>query len=172
MKNMIILNVLWFFLPAYAANSTASLFKIKFLNKPISKKIFGSHKTYSGFIVGTLFALVTGVVQRFLFNFDFFQKISFFNYLENYLLIGFLLGFGALFGDLIKSFFKRRIKIPPGKKWIPFDQIDYTLGALFFSLFIWQPSLIFVLSAVFLNLFLHIFSNHIGFWLGIRRAKW
>lgn len=169
---MIILKIIWFFLPAYAANIAASIFKLKFLDFPIEKKFFGSHKTYSGFFSGIIFALFIVFFQRILFNFEFFQKISYLNYFKNFLLIGFLLGFGALFGDLIKSFFKRRIGIAPGQKWIPFDQIDYTLGALFFISFLFKPPLGFIIESIILNFFLHIFINHFGFWLGIRKNKW
>jgi CDP-2,3-bis-(O-geranylgeranyl)-sn-glycerol synthase len=37
---------------------------------------------------------------------------------------------GALLGDLLKSFFKRLAHRPPGTAWVPFDQIDYILGAV------------------------------------------
>lgn len=170
---MILLQIVWFFLPAYAANMAASIFKIKFLSKPISEKLFGSHKTYSGFFTGTFLAILVIVLQRILFKIDFFENISLVDYSgDNYLLIGFLLGFGALFGDTLKSFFKRRIGILAGDRWIPFDQIDYTCGALLLSLFFWQPSLVFVISSIFLNLLFHIFFNHFGFWLGIRKSAW
>ncbi|MFN3301915.1 MAG: CDP-archaeol synthase [Patescibacteria group bacterium] len=169
---MIFFKVIWFFLPAYAANIAASIFKFKFLDFPISKKIFGSHKTYAGFFSGTIFAIFIVLIQKIFFNLSFFQKISYLNYSKNFLLIGFLLGFGALFGDLIKSFFKRRLKIQPGQRWIPFDQIDYTLGALLFISFIWLPSLEFIFISIILNFFLHIFINHLGFWLALRKSKW
>ena len=45
------------------------------------------------------------------------------------------MGFGALTGDAIKSFFKRRVNIPPGVSWFPFDQIDYIIGGIALSLF-------------------------------------
>ena len=41
--------------------------------------------------------------------------------------------FGALLGDIIESFFKRRIGKKRGEDWIPFDQIDFILGVFFFS---------------------------------------
>jgi len=41
--------------------------------------------------------------------------------------------FGALIGDIVESFFKRRIGKVRGQDWIPFDQLDFILGALFFS---------------------------------------
>lgn len=169
---MIILQIIWFFLPAYVANMAASVFSVKFLAKPISEKLFGSHKTYSGFFVGIILAMLISVLQSVLYSFDFFQRISLISYAQDYLLIGFLLGFGALLGDTIKSFFKRRMGIAPGEKWIPFDQIDYTLGAFLLSFFIWQPSLIFVLVAIIFNFLMHILFNHLGFWLGVRKSAW
>jgi CDP-2,3-bis-(O-geranylgeranyl)-sn-glycerol synthase len=169
---MIILQIIWFFLPAYAANMAASIFKIKFLDRPISEKLFGSHKTYSGFVIGTILAILVSILQKILFQFYFFQKISILDYSENFLLIGLLLGFGALFGDTIKSFFKRRIGIEPGKKWIPFDQIDYTCGAILLSFFLWQPSFGFILVSIIFNLLMHILFNYLGFWLGIRKSAW
>lgn len=169
---MIILKIIWFFLPAYTANIAASLFKIKLLAKPVSEKLFGSHKTWSGFLVGTSLAILVSILQKILFNLDFFQQISLLDYSQNFLLIGFLLGFGALFGDTIKSFFKRQVGIAPGEKWVPFDQIDYTLGALLLSLFLWQPPLNFILISIIFNGIGHIFINHLGFWLGIRQDVW
>jgi CDP-2,3-bis-(O-geranylgeranyl)-sn-glycerol synthase len=41
---------------------------------------------------------------------------------------------GALLGDVIESFFKRRIGKDRGQDWIPFDQLDFLIGALTFSL--------------------------------------
>jgi CDP-2,3-bis-(O-geranylgeranyl)-sn-glycerol synthase len=169
---MIILKIIWFFLPAYVANMSASIFKIKILDKPISEELFGSHKTWSGFAVGTFLAILISCLQRLFASLDFLKQISLLNYSDDYLLIGLLLGFGALFGDLIKSFFKRRIGVAPGEKWIPFDQIDYTLGALILSLFIFQPSWFFVLAAIVFNFLMHILFNHLGFWLGIRKKAW
>jgi len=37
---------------------------------------------------------------------------------------------GALIGDLIKSFAKRRLGIQAGSTWVPFDQVDYIAGAI------------------------------------------
>jgi CDP-2,3-bis-(O-geranylgeranyl)-sn-glycerol synthase len=48
----------------------------------------------------------------------------------------FSLCFGALLGDIVESFFKRRIGRDRGQDWIPFDQLDFIVGALVFSLLI------------------------------------
>jgi CDP-2,3-bis-(O-geranylgeranyl)-sn-glycerol synthase len=41
---------------------------------------------------------------------------------------------GALFGDIVESFFKRRIGKERGESWYPFDQLDFVLGALILAL--------------------------------------
>jgi CDP-2,3-bis-(O-geranylgeranyl)-sn-glycerol synthase len=41
-------------------------------------------------------------------------------------------GLGAMADDSAKSFFKRRLGIPPGSPRIPFDQLDFVLRALIF----------------------------------------
>jgi CDP-diglyceride synthetase len=44
-------------------------------------------------------------------------------------------------GDAVKSFFKRRLGITPGKSWFPFDQLDFVLGAILFVSIIKFPGL-------------------------------
>jgi CDP-2,3-bis-(O-geranylgeranyl)-sn-glycerol synthase len=43
------------------------------------------------------------------------------------------MSFGAIFGDLIESFIKRRLKIPSGAPFTPRDQTDYIVGMIVFS---------------------------------------
>lgn len=139
-----ILFALWFFAPAGIANS-APVFAnkvplLKNLGMPVDfgktfrgRRIFGDHKTLRGFLVGVLTGMVVGLVQFILFkNFswiaDFTGEIAY-DHLAT-ILFGGLLGFGALAGDSIKSFFKRQFGVKSGQSWFPFDQIDYILGGL------------------------------------------
>ncbi|PIN80305.1 hypothetical protein COV11_04295 [Candidatus Woesearchaeota archaeon CG10_big_fil_rev_8_21_14_0_10_30_7] len=162
-----IIKLLYFILPIYFANmAPIFLSKLNFFNKPISKKLLGSHKTWKGFISGCLAGMLVALVQL-----QFYTGLEIYDYSQP-ALFGFLLGFGALFGDSFKSFFKRKIRIKPGKPWIPFDQIDYSIGALVFVsplIFLgWWNSLIIIV----LSFLLHIFANHLGYWLGIRKIPW
>ena len=123
----LILSSLYYFLPAYLANMAPVIFKkvnplktpVDFNKKFKGQPIFGNHKTWGGFIIATLIGLKTFYLQTLLYQFPFFQKYSLINYSEYSLLLGLLLGFGAIFGDLIKSFFKRRYRHKPGESWIP-----------------------------------------------------
>ncbi len=177
-----ILTCLYIMLPCAIANMMPVFVRrINFLNLSVdfdrkwvdNKPIFGNHKTYRGFFFGILAAIIVTYLQSLLYKYSFFQEISFFNYNEtSFLLIGFLLGFGVLFGDLIKSFFKRRMNIKSGDSFFPWDQLDLVIGALIFISIIrippWQMALFYLIAG---PLF-HILFNHIGYWLGIREAKW
>jgi len=153
---------------------------LKFLALPIDngktingKPIFGANKTWRGLIVGTTIAIVTAWLQYFLYSIQFFQKISLVNYPTiNLWLLGFLFGFGALFGDLVKSFFKRRFSVSAGEPWIPFDQIDFVIGALVLVAFIYRPPLAVVVAVVLISPILHILTNNIGYYLKIKSTRW
>jgi len=143
-----ILFALWFFAPAGAANgSPVFANKVPILSKlgmPVDagrtfrgKRIFGDHKTVRGFVVGTLAGLIIAGLQMLLYsNFSWFEGISGSVDYSNpiVLVMGALMGFGALAGDSIKSFFKRQFSVPSGQSWFPFDQIDYIIGGILFSL--------------------------------------
>lgn len=176
---MIILKIFWLFLPAALANSSGTLFgKVKFLNTPVdfgkrinNQPIFGKNKTYRGFFFGTLVAVLVAYIQKTIYPYAW--KISLINYSEkNFIIIGFLLGFGALFGDLAESFLKRRLKKEPGKPFIPFDQLDWIVSAnLFIALYVNLSWNIVVLSLIIFGI-LHPLSNIIAYYLGIKDAKY
>ena len=166
-------------MPAYFANMAPVIVKkIPFLNFPIdlnkkinNKPLLGKNKTFRGLIFGILFGIITAFIQHIFYQNGIFIGLGFVDY-SNWLPIGFLLGFGAIFGDLVKSFFKRRLNYEPGKPFIPFDQTDFVFGAIIFvyplvSLTFDKVIIIFILSFVS-----HIIVNHIAFYTGARDEKW
>jgi CDP-2,3-bis-(O-geranylgeranyl)-sn-glycerol synthase len=154
--------------------------RINFLNTPIDfnkmfngKSIFGSHKTYRGFFFGILGAILIAYIQKLLYQYPTFQQISFFNFNEtSFLLIGFLMGFGVLFGDLVESFFKRRVGIKPGAVWFPWDQTDAVIGGLLFVSIIKVPTWQMVVFLLIAGPIIHVSTNHLGYWLKIKETKW
>lgn len=174
-----VLRCFYFMLPAYFANMAPVMVKrIKLFDFPVDfnkklngKPILGSHKTFRGSIFGIIFAIIIAYAQFLLYKIEFFRSVSFFTY-EKWLLLGFLMGFGALFGDAIKSFFKRRLDIKPGHKFIPFDQIDFIVGALVFAMLLVDVTLKIFLTSLFLSIILLIIVNHTAFYMKIRREKW
>ncbi len=137
--------ILWFllfFLPAYVANMAPVFVRhTKFLAYPLDgglklggERLLGANKTVRGLLFGTFMGGITGAVLQ-LFALPITWKI------------GLLVGFAALLGDAVKSFFKRRIGIRPGGTWIPFDQLDFLIFAygaawLVGERFTWQVTLI------------------------------
>lgn len=170
-------GVFWFFLPAGIANMVPVLFKwLPFASTPIdfNKKmgglpVFGPHKTYRGFLVGIIFAIATVYLQKAITPGRSYWLVDYTNI--SAVSLGFLLGFGALAGDLIKSFFKRRIKIPSGYTWVPFDQIDWVVGALLLSSLIVDFKTSQVILALLIFGILHPIFNLIGYGLKIKPTK-
>ena len=177
-----IIQALYFMLPAYFANM-APLFVRKTFNClaiPVDggkvwrgKPILGSHKTLRGFIFGVLAAIGLMYLQQWLYQFPSIKNVSLLNYPEiNPILYGFLFGFGALFGDSVKSFFKRRINIKPGVPWFPWDQLDLVFGSLIFISFVFKPPLYVIAIVLILHPILHVLVKHIAFYLHIEKTKW
>ena len=173
-----ILQSFYLLLPAAFGNMAPVLFKwIPFLNIPVDlnntfrgKPIFGKNKTYRGFLFGTLTAIFIVYLQQIFYTQT--QALTVVDYSQiNILLLGFLMGFGALLGDLIESFFKRQVGIGSGKPWFPFDQIDWVLGSLLISsLYISHSREIIIVSIILFGL-LHPLVNLVGYYLGIKSNK-
>lgn len=179
---MFVLKCLWLILPGVFANAFPLFTKnLKFLAYPIDfgrtffgKPIFGPNKTFRGFFFGILAAIVIVYLQTFLYKISFvFRQISFIPYDQyNFALLGFLVGFGALFGDLVKSFIKRRLGIKPGARFFPWDQLDAFIGALIFISIVWIPPWQAIVFLTFFVPFLHISTNFLWYWLGLKKTKW
>ncbi len=176
------LKSLYLMLPGLFANM-APVFarKYKFLDIPVDlghkwkgKRIFGQNKTYRGFLFGILYAIIIVYVQNILFmDFASFRHISLIDYSSvNVILLGFLFGFGTLFGDLIESFFKRRRGIRSGQPWIPWDQLDMVIGALIFLSIVYVPPISVVVFLIIAVPILHVATKRTGYYLGINKEKW
>lgn len=129
----VILETIWLLLPAGAAN-IAPVIAAKFnwppaLNKPIHERLLGSNKTWRGLVFGVLLGSVTGIL------------------LGQGIVYGAAVGLGALAGDAVKSFFKRRLGIAPGQPWPVFDQIDFVIGALIITLFFFPLTFMHIIGA-------------------------
>ena len=174
-----VLKCFYLMLPAYFANMAPVIVKkINLFKFPVDfgkqindKPIFGKNKTFRGLIFGIIFAILIAYVQFLLQQNEFFNNISFIKY-NNWLLFGFLMGLGALTGDLVKSFFKRRLGIKPGEKFVPFDQMDFVVGALILIMPIFVVTLKIFIVSLILSFALHIIVNHLAFYLEVRNEKW
>jgi len=152
-------------LPIMIANMTPVLLKIKYWNTPINEKIFGKNKTWRGF----LGAIIAGTLSYFiLVKFGLVNSI---NDLSFIILIGFLFSFGAIGGDLIESFLKRKMNIAAGESWTPWDQIDYVLGAIILTYFIYQYTFSQIIFMLVLGGVISAIFHRFGYMLKMNSAK-
>ncbi len=170
---------IYFFAPAYFANMAPVIFqKVPFLKYPIDfgkeiqgKRILGDNKTFRGIILGTLLAVLVAFIQHMIYENGVGQQFALVDY-SQWIFIGFMLGFGALVGDLLKSMIKRRLSIQPGSRFFPFDQVDFVMGGLLFVSIVVPLSWSIIVTLLFVSVVLHIITNHIAYYTGIRNEKW
>lgn len=167
----------YYFIPAYAANALPPLLvKIPLLEKwktPVDfgkkwhdKPLLGKNKTWRGVIGGTLIGGLIFLLQQH------FLPLSSIPYDSMQWYAGFLLAFGAIFlGDCGKSLLKRRFAKRPGASWIPFDQIDFTIGAFLLTYWIFWPGWFLALILMVLNGFCSMLFHLIGYAIGVTKDK-
>jgi CDP-2,3-bis-(O-geranylgeranyl)-sn-glycerol synthase len=165
-------------LPAYVPNPVAALCgggtPIDFgKNFSDGNRVFGDGKTWRGLVIGILAGIITGGILIWAAG-----QFPAFDLPRHTLLSVTLLAAGALLGDVIKSFFKRRFNRERGAKWPVADQYDLVAGA-FLLLLIGDPAWLF--AAVTLPVFvviliitpvLHRATNIIGYVLKIKEVPW
>ena len=164
-----IFNALYYVFPAYCANGAPVIFGG---GRPIDggrkfsdgKPSLGSHKTCRGFIVGLLIGTYVGWFQENLAPRAGFPTGS--------LILGFALSFGALMGDLLGSFIKRRLELKPGASLPISDQMDFVLVALLFGLLVEPPSLTAALIIIVLTGPMHLLVNVMAHLLRLKDTPW
>jgi CDP-2,3-bis-(O-geranylgeranyl)-sn-glycerol synthase len=176
----VVAGALWAMLPAYVPNNAAVLGGG---GRPIDggrtldgRRLLGDGKTWRGTIVGTLagVALALGLnavaasagrlVGATLPSFPITAAVG--------------LALGAMLGDVAASFLKRRTGRERGAAFPGLDQLDFVVGALlcagilaqswFFDVFT-LPRIAVVLLATPL---LHVGTNVIAYWLGLKDEPW
>ena len=153
--------------PAYAANMAAPFAQFwKGWNRPIHERRLGGHKTVIGAVAGVFAAVATSLAQWAIGWEGSILSSS------RWPLTGLLLGVGAMAGDALKSLVKRRAGIPPGERWIPFDQLDFVVGALALvtplAAISWRDMAV-VLAISFVG---SIVVNQIAFRIGVKNTGW
>lgn len=160
-------QMLYLMIPAYCANMTPPFVRFwRGWNRPISERWLGSHKTVVGAVSGVVVAVVVAFIQ---------SRIHWSGSVvsdERWPLIGLLLGVGAIGGDIVKSFVKRRRGVAPGGRWIPFDQLDFVIGALLLVAPLLDLSWRDVALVGTISFVADIAVNQMSYRLGIRETAW
>lgn len=116
-------DTLLLFMFALIANQAAAwarLMDLPLATTPVSVRWLGENKTVAPYYVAPVIVWLALVV-----------------YGQPHAIYGALaIGWGAVLGDHLKSFIKRRLGYPPGAPWLP-DRFDFALGA---GLAVWATS--------------------------------
>lgn len=168
----------WIMLPAWVPNPTAALFGG---GRPIDGgralddgyRVFGNGKTWRGFVVGVFCGIAVGAAKLVVQGQPLLAPLP-----AHTPLSVLALSIGALLGDLVKSFFKRRLGKDRGAPWPIVDQYDLVVGAfIVLALVDWHwiaanvtlPVLAFILV---LTPLLHRGMNLVGYAAGIKDEPW
>jgi CDP-2,3-bis-(O-geranylgeranyl)-sn-glycerol synthase len=181
-----IILAVWLMLPAYIANPSAALFGG---GKPIDqgrkfsdgRRILGEGKTYRGLATGVACGMLVGAVQILLAPYiaPHLDGVVHPEQLTTWTAIAAItMPIGALLGDIVKSFFKRRIGYERGAMLPVADQLDFVAGAWLLT-FIVDPSwmtanftLGIILTVLIITPVLHVATNVVGFKLGKKDVPW
>lgn len=191
-----VVGALWLFLPAFIANMSP-VFTAKLLPRwrtPIDfgahhtdgRRVLGAGKTWRGLILGGGVGGITAALMArwplpFVADLDYGYADG--SSLWGVFLFGFVMGTGALTGDALESFFKRRLGKERGAPWVPFDQLDFVAAGLAAAL-LWHPLLVdgwavehfldpWVLGTLLVGTpALHLMVNRIGYWLKLKDVPW
>ena len=149
-------SALWFILPAYFANAAPVVLGG---GTPIDggrnftggRRIFGDGKTVRGFVAGLVAGTIVGALQGIARG-----------PLSHYLALGFLLALGALLGDLLGSFIKRRMGIERGGAALGLDQLGFVVIALLLASPITLPGWQVIVTLLIITPPIHLATNFIG----------
>ncbi len=173
-----ILSAFWVMLPAYLPNPVAALCGG---GTPIDlghnysdgRRVFGDGKTWRGLACGIGAGILIGLLQVAAagsYGWVFLPHLT--------LSAIILLATGALLGDLVKSFFKRRYGKERGAKWPVADQYDLVAGA-FLLLLLFDHEWLFAtvtlpvfLIILILTPLLHRAMNILGYLVKVKEVPW
>ncbi|MFA6328796.1 MAG: CDP-2,3-bis-(O-geranylgeranyl)-sn-glycerol synthase [Candidatus Micrarchaeia archaeon] len=192
------MQLILFILPAYFANSVPVVLGG---GAPIDggrkwndgQRLFGDGKTVRGFFAGVAAGVAVGAVEGILLTggaLDIYAGTFAGGAVAGgsggaaawlgmggaaiYVLAGFLLGIGAMAGDLIGSFIKRRQGIARGKPSLVTDQLFFLAIALLFAYplaaHLLTPEAVLFLAV--LTYFVHVGANVVANRLGLKNVPW
>ena len=169
--------LLVFIIPAYVANSSPVVLGgvapidggASFID---GKRIFGEGKTWFGLFGGLFCGILSSIVLAHILpgtDFDLFGGRA-----DYYLLSGIALSLGALAGDLLGSFIKRRVGARWGESTF-LDQLAFLVLALAFCYplgltIVFRPASIAFL--ILITYFIHRIANSAAHYYGLKKVPW
>ena len=175
-----LITAVWLMLPAYLPNSCAALFGG---GVPLDlgqtfqdgRRTLGDGKTVRGTVAGTVCGILFGLLQNLIAP---MVGLPTFGAGLEQLPILFGLSAGAMAGDIVAAFFKRRLGLKRGAPLFVIDQLDFVIGSWLLTMLIaphwfWQnfnPTIIIIVLII--TPILHRLTNIIGYRIGAKREPW
>jgi CDP-2,3-bis-(O-geranylgeranyl)-sn-glycerol synthase len=183
------LAVLWVLLPAYIANAFATLprgrgppMDFGRLWRRDGRRVLGPSKTWSGFLVAGFGAMPFGLLEAWLILLappSLALVPRFAASVVAAVPVVAILTFGAMTGDALGSFVKRRLGRTSGARTLLLDQMPFVLlpiavglaayPGLFVPTFVNAPAVLWLLVY---TLGLHAAFNYVGYWVGLKKVPW
>lgn len=175
-----IAKTIWLLLPAYTPNNFAVVFgggtPLDFGKNFIDgKRILGDGKTIRGFVAGVFGGILVAHLQLLIeraFGFQIYSKLQYHQFLQ---LVS-LLAFGAMAGDSLGSFIKRRFGVERGRCFPILDQLTFLLIAYAFASlspafgYLFTPEII--LIGIVITPLLHLAVNVVAYVLKLKEVPW
>lgn len=124
---------------------------IRFVDR---KRLFGDSKTWRGF----LSSIIATGVSAILIGYDWET--------------GLLIAVGAMFGDLVSSFFKRRLGFRVSARAPLLDQVPESLLPALLVMHLFQLSTMAIIMLVFVFFILDVMLSRLFYYLGVRRKPY
>ncbi len=170
----------WLMLPAYIPNNSAALFGG---GMPLDmgqtfqdgRRTLGDGKTFRGTIAGTACGILMGLLQN-----QIAPVLGLPTFGTGFEQLPVLLGLslGAMLGDIVAAFFKRRMGLKRGAPLFVIDQIDFVIGAWLLTIILapqwfWENfTPLIMLIVLIITPILHRVTNIIGYKIGAKREPW
>ncbi len=158
-----VLLVIW---PPYIANSVPVIVsRLPLKRRPIDggalfldgRRVFGDNKTVEGFLFGCAAGTLVGYAIA-------FPVITF--------LEAFMLSLGALTGDLVGAFIKRRMGLEPGERAVPLDQLDFMAFSMLLLSMMRELNCIVIAMALAITVPIHMATNYAAYKLGLKNVPY
>jgi CDP-2,3-bis-(O-geranylgeranyl)-sn-glycerol synthase len=170
----------WLMLPAYIPNNCAALFGG---GTPLDRgriyhdgrRTLGDGKTFRGTFAGTACGLLVGLLQN-----QIAPWLGLPSFGEGWMQLTVLLALsmGAMLGDIVAAFFKRRMGLKRGAPLLVIDQLDFVIGAWLMVLlaapdwFLGNFKINIILIILIITPILHRVTNIIGYRMGAKKEPW
>lgn len=168
---MDLLALIIFIIPCYAANAAPVLLGGGLPMDlgamfPDGRRVLGDAKTIRGFVGGIAAGTVAGGLLAL------YAPLPGFSAWQQFV-SGFAVSFGALLGDALGSFVKRRIGVEPGKPF-PLDQLGFIIVGLLlaypFASSLYSAEM--VAFIIVLSYILHVVTNAAANRFGLKAVPW